>query len=333
MIAERFARWVASEPALPTDPSTAAFCRERLAEAARLLPEKVTRELGDRPHRPLGRVLIIIAEHDVLGTVAGLVGALIAGNQVRIKARTTRPLLVDLARALGADCEILDWDSRAQDDAAVLDGVDGVLLAGGDELIAHYRRVTPPGVRLIELGPRLSCAAIGPGADVERTADALVTYTTLFAQGVCSSPQWILAEDAALAAPLRARLAGCPPLPDEVRLLQHARAEALRLRARLGEPIDVALDAATGWGVTVARSLDDRLPRGFAIVLGVGLDEVVRRHPRSLQVLGVAGRVAPVGGFTHVCPIGRMHRRSPLAPHDGFFELASLVVFTSREDA
>jgi hypothetical protein len=26
-----------------------------------------------------------------------------------------------------------------------------------------------------------------------------------------------------------------------------------------------------------------------------------------------------------------MHHRSPLAPHDGFFELAALVTFTSRE--
>jgi hypothetical protein len=27
-----------------------------------------------------------------------------------------------------------------------------------------------------------------------------------------------------------------------------------------------------------------------------------------------------------------MHQRSPLAPHDGFFELASLVAFTSKDE-
>lgn len=317
---DALARWAARAP-------VPAFCRERLAEAARLLPEKLAREVGDRPHRPLGRVLLVIAEHDVIGTVAGVVGALVTGNRVRCKARTTRPLLESLSRALDADCEILDWDSRTQDDAAVLAGVDGVVLAGGDELIRHYRRVTPPGVRLIEFGPKLSCAVIGAGADLARTADALVHDVTLFDQGVCSSPQWILADDDAIVAHLRDRLATCPVLDDESRLLQYARSEALRLRGKLA-----AFDPVTGWGITVG-SLDDRLPRGFAVVLGVEaqLAELARRYPQMLQVIGVAGDVPPAPRFTHRCPIGRMHQRSPLAPHDGVFELAQLVVFTSED--
>lgn len=333
----RVQRFLASEPPLPAfDARTLAFCRARLAEVAAALPAKLASEIGARPHRPLGRVLVVVAEHDVMGTLAAVVAAHATGNRVRVKARATRSLLVALAEALAIeDCEILDWDSRVQDDAAVLDGVDGVLLAGGDELIRHYRRVTPPGVRLIELGPKLSCAAIGTGAgDLDGVADALVTDVTLFGQGVCSSPQWILADDEAIVPHLRARLARCPVLAEETRLLQHARGEALRLRARLGEAIAVELDATTGWGITVSRSLDDRLPKGFAIVLGIAgqLAELARRHRRELQTLGVAGHVPDAAGFTHVCPIGRMHQRSPLAPHDGFFELASLVTFTSREE-
>jgi len=321
VIADRFARWVDTAQVPP-------FCRERLAEAARLLPEKLAREVGDRPHRPLGRVLLVIAEHDVIGTVAGVVGALATGNRVRCKARTTRQLVESLARALDADCEILDWDSRTQDDAAVLAGVDGVVLAGGDELIRHYRRVTPPGVRLIEFGPKLSCAAIGPGADLARTADALVHDVTLFDQGVCSSPQWILADDEAIVPLLRDRLASCARLDGDSRLLQYARAEALRLRG-----IPVVFDPATGWGITIGRSLDDRLPRGFAVVLGVAdqLAALAQRYPHMLQVIGTAGHVPEAPRFTHRCPIGRMHHRSVLAPHDGVFELAQLVVFTSEE--
>jgi hypothetical protein len=336
-VSERLSRFLASEPPLPaSDARTLAFCRARLAECAAALPAKFASEIGQRAHRPLGRVLIVVAEHDVLGTLAALIGAHATGNRVRVKARSTRPLLFAFAEALAVDdCEILDWDSSVQDDAAVLDGVDGVLLAGGAELLRHYRRVTPPGVRLIELGPKLSCAAIGADAgDLDRLADALVADVTLFQQGVCSSPQWILADDEAIVPYLRARLARCPVLASDARLLHHTRGEALRLRARLGESIAVHLDATTGWGVTVARSLDDRLPRGFAVVLGVAdsLAELARRHRRELQTLGIAGRVPPAAGFTHVCPIGRMHERSPLAPHDGLFELASLVTFISREE-
>jgi hypothetical protein len=336
-LSERLHRFLASEPPLPAfDARTLAFCRARLAEYATALPGKLAAEIGARAHRPLGRVLIVVAEHDVMGTLAAVVAAHATGNRVRVKARATRSLLVALTTALAIDdCEILDWDSRAQDDAEVLDGIDGVLLAGGDELIRHYRRVTPSGVRLIELGPKLSCAAIGSGAgDLDRLADALVADVTLFGQGVCSSPQWILADDEAIVPHLRTRLAHCAVLPAETRLLQHARSEALRLRARLGEAIAVDLDATSGWGVTVSRSLDDRLPRGFAIVLGVAdqLTELARRHRHELQTLGIAGHVPEAAGFTHVCPIGRMHQRSPLAPHDGFFELASLVTFTSREE-
>lgn len=341
-IALRLERWLATSPDLGAalgahDERTLAFCRARLPELVRSLSAKVASELGDRTHRPLGRVLVVIAEHDVLGTVMALVGAHVTGNRVRIKARATRSLLEGLVRALAiTDCEVLDWSSHTQDDAVVLAGIDAVLLAGGDELIAHYRRVTPPGVRLIELGSKVSCAAVGPGlgaAALAAVADALVDDVTLFAQGVCSSPQWILADDPALAPLLRARLAACPPLSADVRLAQYACAETLRLRARLGTRIEVELDSRTGWGVTVAASLEDRLPRGFAIVPGVAsqLAALAHRYPRALQVLGTAGEVPAASAFTHRCPIGRMHLRSPLAPHDGVFELASLVAFTSSE--
>jgi len=333
-VIDRFRRWVASDPALPAlDAQTEAFCRRRLRESADLLARKVELELGDRRHVPLGRVLVVIAEHDVLGTVAGLVAATITGNRVRIKARTTRALVEDVVRALAiADCEVLDWDSRDDDDH--LDGIDGVLLAGGDALIRRYRRATQPGVRLIEFGPKLSCAAIGQGADLARVADALVTDVTLFGQGVCSSPQWILVEDPAIASHLRDRLAACGPLAEGDRLIQLVRAQELRLLGRLGEPIEVAVDPRTGWGVMVSHSLGHRLPRGFAVVVGPlagQLAAVAQLAPHGLQTLGVAGRVPAAPGFTHRCPIGRMHERSILEPHDGMLELAALVHFVSEE--
>jgi hypothetical protein len=257
----------------------------------------------------------------------GVMGALLTGNRVRIKARTTRAIVSDLVRALDADCEVADWSSTEQDDRAVLDGIDGVVLAGGEELIAHYRRVTPVHVRLVEFGPKVSCAAIGraPG-DLDRLADALIDDVTLFHQGVCSSPQWIFVEDIATALALRERILAreLPPLPDDDARLQRLRARELALRARLGDDLRVDVHAS-GWGVTIASGML-RLPKGFAFVVGPV------RATRSVQVLGVAGDVPDVRGFAHRCAIGRMHERSPLAPHDGFFELGALVRFTSRDE-
>ena len=37
------------------------------------------------------------------------------------------------------ECEILDWSSENQNDELVLNGVEAILLAGGDALIQHYQ--------------------------------------------------------------------------------------------------------------------------------------------------------------------------------------------------
>lgn len=343
-LAGRLRRWVEQEPVLPgpLDPAALAFCRRKLRQLAApgLLREKLEREITG-PWQPLGRVLLVISEHDVLGTVAGAVAACATGNRLRVKARTTRPLLEDLCRALELgrdDCEICDWDSRDQDDAAVLDGIDAVLLAGSDALIRHYRAVAPPGVRLIEYGPKIGVAAIGGEVDDPAAlAAALASDVTLFAQGVCSSPQLIFVEDEAAARALRDRLLDLPlpPLPDTARLLQLVRLRELELLARLGEPIVAGVAPRSGWGVTIARDPAHRLPRGFAFVVGPLADQLgafARDHRRHLQTLGTWGRVPELDGFTHRCRIGRMHDRPPLAPHDGMLELAPLVRLVSRDE-
>jgi hypothetical protein len=341
-LAGRLRRWVEQEPVLPgsLDPATIAFCRRKLRQLAEpgLLRRKLEREISG-PWEPLGRVLLVISEHDVLGTVAGAVAACATGNRLRVKARTTRPLLEDLARALDLgrdDCEIYDWDSHDQDDGAVLDGIDAVMLAGSEALIKRYRAAAPPGVRLIEYGPKIGVAAIGGEVeDYASLAGSLASDVTLFAQGVCSSPQLIFVDDEGTARVLRKRLLEMklPPLPGAARLLQLVRLQELALLARLGDEIIVDVAPHSGWGVTISRDPTHRLPRGFAFVVGPleqQLGAFVRENRRYLQTLGTWGRVPEVGAFTHRCRIGRMHDRSPLAPHDGFLELASLVRLVSR---
>jgi hypothetical protein len=343
-LAARLRQWVEHEPVLPgpLDPATIAFCRRKLRQLAEpgLLRRKLEREITG-PWEPLGRVLLVVSEHDVLGTVTGAVAACATGNQLRVKARTTRPLIEDLARALELgpdDCEILDWESRDQDDRAVLDGVDAVLLAGGDHLIRRYRSATPPGIRLIEFGPKIGVAAIaGEVDDFSVLAGSLASDVTLFGQSVGSSPQLIFVEDEGTARALRNRLLDMrlPPLTGAARLLQLVRLQELALRARLGDEIMVDVAPHSGWGVTISRDPAHRLPKGFAFVVGPleeQLGAFARANRRYLQTLGTWGNVPELSGFTHRCRIGRMHDRSPLAPHDGIFELSSLVRLVSRGD-
>jgi hypothetical protein len=233
-IAERLRRWVDAAPLPGTlDPATRAHCRRKLEALCdpALLSRKVELELGGRAWEPVGRVLVVVSENDVLGTVAGFLAAVLTGNRARLKARHTRPLLDGLKRAFELDdhaCEILDWSGAGQDDAAVLDGIDAVLLAGGGDLVRRYRAAAAPGVRLVEFGPKVSCAAVwdAPARDRERAdlADALAADVALFSQRVCSSPQFVLLEDAdaarELRSELRARLAGLPPLPEDDRAIQ-----------------------------------------------------------------------------------------------------------------
>jgi len=352
-IAARLARWVATQPPLaetPLDPATEALCRRKLTAwtAPGALAAKLACELP-APWEPLGRLLLVISEHDVVGTIAGVVAGLLTGNQVRVKARATAPLIRSLVASLAlppASCEVLDWHSGNQDDAAVLAGVDGVLIAGDNATLRHYRMAAEPGVRLIELGHRVGIAAVaGPVAcegELELLAAALRHDATVFGGAVCSTPQWVLVEQADVAdrlyAALCAGLALLPPLPLRERWPNLVRARELALLSRLGAPVAVECEPANGWGVTLGSQLDParRLPRGIALLVGPlpgQFEALARVHRHQRQTLGTWGPVPEAPGYTHRCAIGRMHERAPGTPHDGFFELAALVRFTSREDA
>ncbi|MFC5769507.1 acyl-CoA reductase [Thauera sinica] len=345
-VARALRKWLTSLPAdwPPADTATTAFCRQRLERLAdeAVLTAKVAADLGSRPWRPLGHVLAVVSENDHLGVVAALMAAALTGNRLTLKSRAGLAALRSLRDALGWDeaaCRIADWSSEGQNDAELLAGVDGVVLAGSEALIRHYRRAAAQRVRLIEYGPQMSAACIAewPVSTTEQAAciDALIRDTTLFLQNVCSSPQFVLTPGAAAAealfAALAARLAVMPPLPEEIRLQQSIKAQELRLLARLGEPVDVALDAGTGWAVT--RSPSDVaywMPRGFRLIVG-GLEKL-QEPSLPLQTLGIwpSPAVGPVeAAALHRCRLGRMHERPVTAPHDGHWELAQWVSFVS----
>jgi hypothetical protein len=339
-------RWLTGLPEHwpPADPATAAFCRARLAHLAdeQVLAAKLACDLGSQPWRPLGHVLAVISENDHLGVIGALIAAALTGNRLTLKSRTGLEVMQQLRDALGRDaasCRIADWDSSGQDDAELLQEVDGIVMAGSAALIRHYRGIAAPGVRLIEYGPQASVAwvAIWPATANEQNCcvEALIRDTTLFQHNVCSSPQCVLVPDDAgarsLFTALKAELPCLPPLPTEIGLQQSAKARELSQLTRLGEPIEVAFDAGTGWGVTISPP-DPAcwLPRGFRIFVG-DLQMLKLLFP-LIQTLGVWPYPTDgmeEAGAMHCCRLGTMHERPLSAPHDGHWELAQWVRFVS----
>lgn len=353
LLQERLAAWLTRCPAqfFSPDPATDRFCCDYLARLCQgnELREKCCNELGNGVWRPLGRVLLVASEKDALGTSLGFMACFLTGNAMRIKARRSGPLLRALREALDLDeqsCEILDWESTGQDDATLLSGVQGMVLAGGESLIRHYRGVAPTSVRLVEFGPKLSAIAVGELA--EREIPALVTgiihETCLFLQDVCSAPRFILVERHEQAErifqALTEQLPGLPPLPEAIRLAQRGKAAARELmqRAAGGTASNFAFNAETGWAGTLDREFSPErwMPKGFTLISGAVDQHIVQAGtlwPGALQTLGYAGnwRPRPETPFSRVCPVGAMHCRPLTAPHDGCFELAALVVFLSIE--
>lgn len=333
------------------DAATAAFCRQRIVALAdpSVLAAKLRNDLGDpaqRAWRPLGHVLAVVTEEDHLGVIAAMVAAALTGNRLTLKARHNLAALHGLREALGwgeAECRIADWPSHAQDDAQLLQGVQGIVLAGGEALIRHYRSVARPGVRLIEYGPRLSAALLThwPASmdGQARCVAALVRDTALFRQAVCSAPQWVVVPDADAARQLfdalAAQLDAMPPLPEADRLMNWRVAQEMTLAQRLGAQAQAAWSVQSGWAVSLTGwDMAWRLPRGFRVLVG-GLDRLAGLEP-ALQTLGVwpdAASVRPHSTAFHCCTLGRMHERPLLAPHDGQWELAQWVNFVSADAA
>lgn len=353
-IAGSLSRWLheqeADWPPIP-DQFTAAFCRRRVTALAdeRVLQAKLDADLGApglRGWQPIGHVLAVVTEEDHLGVVAAMVAAALTGNKLTLKARRHLGVLHRLRDAIGwtaQQCRIADWSSSGQDDAALLRGVQGVLLAGSEALIRHYRCVTPPGVRLIEYGPRTSAALLQSWPQDEQGQSALVagliSDTVLFGQSVCSSPQWVSVPDGATAHALldvlQPRLDDLPPLSEQDRLLQWRAIQELTLMQRLQPDLRLIWSQRSGWAALIASPADAFcLPKGFRVIVGAG--ELAGTHEAMLQTLGTwpnpMPQAHPSAAF-HRCPLGHMHERSLVAPHDGEFELAQWVHFVSLGSA
>ncbi|MBS6210110.1 MAG: acyl-CoA synthetase [Proteus hauseri] len=330
------------------DPLTQAFCLERLTQWAYsdILEQKVANELADKCWRAPNKLLIVVSEKDPLGTLEALLAGYLIGSPIRIKARLSTQWLYLLRAYLGLsenECEILDWSSETQNNELVLSGVEAILLAGGDALIQHYRKVTPAQIKLIELGPKISAMAIF--GDSLPDTSLILKEVCLFRQQVCSSPRFILIENENCAQQLYQRLSialpSLPPLPETLKLQQMAQVHEYSLsRDLLNNEKPTCYDANSGWAITYQTQFAPQYWLNFGFPLIVGsvehhLQLAQKQWFARLQTLGYHGSLSSISPqqycFTRYCPIGAMHSRPMTATHDGFFMLATLVFFINQE--
>ncbi|WP_109408271.1 acyl-CoA reductase [Proteus genomosp. 4] len=335
--------WLFSDDVL-----TQKFCLERLKQWAYsdVLAQKVANELGNKNWRAPNKLLIVVSEKDPLGTLEALLAGYLIGSPIRIKARLSTQWLYPLRTYLGLNenqCEILNWSSENQNDELVLEGIEAILLAGGDALIQHYRQITPAHIKLIELGPKISGMAIL--GDSLPDISLVLNDVCLFRQQVCSSPRFILLENKTCAEQLYQQLSialpSLSPLPDDLKLQQMAQAHEYSLsRERLNNEKPTHYDAKSGWAVTYHTQFRPQywLNFGFQLIVG-SVDHHLQLAQKEwfarLQTLAYHGDLSSLSlqnyCFTRYCPIGTMHSRPMTATHDGFFILAALVFFVNKE--
>ncbi len=284
---------------------------------------------------------------------------LVAGAAVYVKAASADPVSPRLfVESLRAVDEKLAAAVAIGSDPAALGLVDAVVAHGSDEAIAAIRARVPPDRPFVGHGHRLSAAAIGRDAPLERAAAATALDAALYDGRGCLSPAYVIVEDdppgraeafgTALVAALERLASELPrgPLSDAERAALHdvRAAFAAREDARvwLSKP-------SLAWSLVLSEFRRSPpfpgLLRSLPLLRVRGADEAAgwcasfAPHLSTLALAGfgrrteVLARAALAAGGSRVCAPGRMQIPPIDWRHDGVDPLRSLVRVLDREDA
>lgn len=322
-IKDHLSEILSRKPVFSADPATHSFCQMRLQWLAdtRAIDTAAESALSGTQWYAAERVLIIDNGYNPLTTAELVIAAYITGTAVRIRTRNHSDWLTMLCGQPGAGNIICEFADPAQSDAALLRNTDSVVVTGTDALIRHWRKITPPHIRLTENGPKISAMAIC-GSDLP-APELILWDTCLFFRGVSNSPRFILLDSPMMAEQLYSSLSQVldelPRLPQHIRLLQMVKARELTLRHVLAPDFRPPVySAVSGWGLTLQREFEPAhwLPYGFNLIAGDPAEHLklaARHWPGQLQTLGCHGRadLLPLRAsrFLRHCNTGQMHNQ------------------------
>ncbi|MCE7870002.1 aldehyde dehydrogenase family protein [bacterium CPR1] len=247
----------------------------------------------------------------------------------------------------------------------VKEKADGLLVWGGAKALEAWSGGLAPGLRLVGYGPRLSLALVTfaylERVGVEEAAKRLARDVVMWEQRACGSPQSLflqLPDPGPQEDRVQSFLAALGQHLDELaqefpqpELSRDEEIELLKEReiASFGQLVGDSFERhGATWSLLWRNSLDrlgSPLNRCLSIHPFTRLAEVaeaLRPYKAVLQSLGVgalsvelrevANRLAPLG-VTRFTELGRMHTGKMGSPHDGTFQLAQLLRWSSIESA
>ncbi|MBI3890970.1 MAG: CoF synthetase [Candidatus Wallbacteria bacterium] len=162
--------------------------------------------------RPRGVLLHVSAGNVFLGAVDSLVMGLVTKNVNLMKLSRADPYFpLAFVRSLAehdprgvvtGSIGILSWKGGDTAVEAVLkQGVDTIMVWGGEEAVRSYRSGLGLGTHLVEYGPKLSGAILTwrglAGAGARAAARGLARDLAMWDQSACSSPQTVYVQDGA----------------------------------------------------------------------------------------------------------------------------------------
>ena len=326
---------------------------------------------------PRGVVLHVGAGNVFLGIIDSLLMGMLTRNANVVKTASGGAVsMAHFAQALkkcdrrgllASSVAVLSWpggDLAVERAAAA--NVDAVMVWGGEEAVAAYRRAAPSGTHVAGFGPKVSMAVVMPSAveadGAAAVAEKIAFDASVWEQQACASPHTVFLVDPALrrrdplAREFRAALAAgfektrreLPPGAlsfDEQVEITRARGLAAVDRA-VGEAALASAFPSTDWTVIAEKDPAFRVsPLNRTLyVKCVGsladVEKAAAAYRGYIQTVGaaatlaerkeIARRLAP-HGIARVTVAGRMMDGPTGSPHDGTFPMRELVRFVGVE--
>ena len=314
---------------------------------------------------PIGTVLHILSGNVFLVGAGSLLEGLITGNVTILKMSsgetTFLPKLMETFVAADEDgivsksIALVDYSSKQADVIAELKKrVDGIVVWGGEEAVQAYRNDLPARTRILIFGPKLSFAAVTANGfskyGAKSIADSLAAEITIWDQNACTAPQvcYVEKEENArelvelMGTALSRQALKLPPGEADV----HTAVEIQKMRSvfEIAEIRSQGMLRASPHSVnwTVVLDKEQRLEpsplhRTIRVIPFDKFSEVTQQlEPLRgyVQTVGLSAggsegltlsRALAVAGAQRVVELGQMAGSEIDDPHDGCYNLPSLV--------
>ncbi len=319
----------------------------------RLLDEWVPRAESSVHCQPRGKMLHILAGNVPAVAIMSILRGSLTKNANIIK-MSNRDLItpsyfaqafydLDPEHPITKTTSVLYWPHTNQEIfSKVISFVNVVCTWGGHDAVQETRRNTPPGVELLEFGPRRGMQLIGKEAfsELDKTTIKAAHDLTLFDQECCFSPQIAFVEGDAgkyaesLAKSLEEENIRLPKGYGDPKF--HANITNARMYSKF-KGHKVHSSAKTEWTIIVADNIEDfpthPLGRTIFVLPVKDITESFAHIGPETQVVAIEPYERSVDlrehltlrGVDRITHLGKMGYFAIGAPHDGMYPLSRMV--------